>query len=140
MIGLAKQESRGPGGGARDDGLRRVPRNRQMFRAGAGVARRELCPRTGPYLRRNRRKWRRKIDADEDPRGLRNGQRGELRINGQAMQFTGSRAAEAEGIVMIHQEFNQPRRGPEHCADQDAHGRQQPPDSGECVLFAKVHV
>ena len=31
---------------------------------------------------------------------------GELRINGQAMQFTGSRAAEAEGIVMIHQEFN----------------------------------
>src|SRR4029453_11375091 len=31
---------------------------------------------------------------------------GELRINGQAVHFTGSRAAEAQGIVMIHQEFN----------------------------------
>jgi ribose transport system ATP-binding protein len=31
---------------------------------------------------------------------------GELRINGQARQFAGSRAAEAEGIVLIHQEFN----------------------------------
>jgi ribose transport system ATP-binding protein len=31
---------------------------------------------------------------------------GELHIDGQAMQFTGSRAAEAQGIVMIHQEFN----------------------------------
>ncbi|HEY5706129.1 MAG TPA: sugar ABC transporter ATP-binding protein [Terrimicrobiaceae bacterium] len=31
---------------------------------------------------------------------------GELRINGRAVQFSGSRAAEAEGIVLIHQEFN----------------------------------
>lgn len=31
---------------------------------------------------------------------------GELTINGQATHFGGSRAAEAEGIVMIHQEFN----------------------------------
>ncbi|HEY5743144.1 MAG TPA: sugar ABC transporter ATP-binding protein, partial [Terrimicrobiaceae bacterium] len=31
---------------------------------------------------------------------------GELRINGRAVQFAGSRAAEAEGIVLIHQEFN----------------------------------
>lgn len=31
---------------------------------------------------------------------------GELTINGQTMHFGGSRAAEAEGIVMIHQEFN----------------------------------
>ena len=31
---------------------------------------------------------------------------GEMRINGQAMSFSGSRAAEAEGIVLIHQEFN----------------------------------
>jgi ribose transport system ATP-binding protein len=31
---------------------------------------------------------------------------GEMRINGQPMSFSGSRAAEAEGIVLIHQEFN----------------------------------
>ena len=31
---------------------------------------------------------------------------GEMRINGQARSFAGSRAAEAEGIVLIHQEFN----------------------------------
>ena len=31
---------------------------------------------------------------------------GELRINGQAARFTGPRAAEAEGIAMMHQEFN----------------------------------
>ena len=31
---------------------------------------------------------------------------GEVRINGRAVHFTGSRAAEAEGIVLIHQEFN----------------------------------
>jgi ribose transport system ATP-binding protein len=31
---------------------------------------------------------------------------GELRINGRAVHFSGSRAAEAEGIVLIHQEFN----------------------------------
>jgi ribose transport system ATP-binding protein len=31
---------------------------------------------------------------------------GELRINGLPMRFSGSRAAEAEGIVLIHQEFN----------------------------------
>jgi ribose transport system ATP-binding protein len=31
---------------------------------------------------------------------------GELHIDGRAMQFAGSRAAEAQGIVMIHQEFN----------------------------------
>ena len=31
---------------------------------------------------------------------------GEMRINGQARSFVGSRAAEAEGIVLIHQEFN----------------------------------
>ncbi|HET7795484.1 MAG TPA: sugar ABC transporter ATP-binding protein [Rhizobacter sp.] len=31
---------------------------------------------------------------------------GELRINGQPKRFSGSRAAEAEGIVLIHQEFN----------------------------------
>ncbi|MEO7640214.1 MAG: ATP-binding cassette domain-containing protein, partial [Ramlibacter sp.] len=31
---------------------------------------------------------------------------GELQIDGQAVNFTGSRAAEAQGIVMIHQEFN----------------------------------
>jgi ribose transport system ATP-binding protein len=31
---------------------------------------------------------------------------GELRINGKPMAFAGSRAAEAEGIVLIHQEFN----------------------------------
>ena len=31
---------------------------------------------------------------------------GELRINGRPVHFLGSRAAEAEGIVLIHQEFN----------------------------------
>jgi ribose transport system ATP-binding protein len=31
---------------------------------------------------------------------------GELRINGRAVHFSGPRAAEAEGIVLIHQEFN----------------------------------
>jgi ribose transport system ATP-binding protein len=31
---------------------------------------------------------------------------GELRINGRPAHFLGSRAAEAEGIVLIHQEFN----------------------------------
>lgn len=31
---------------------------------------------------------------------------GELRINGRAAHFSNSRAAEAEGIVLIHQEFN----------------------------------
>lgn len=31
---------------------------------------------------------------------------GELHIDGRAVQFAGSRAAEAQGIVMIHQEFN----------------------------------
>src|SRR5688500_11539818 len=31
---------------------------------------------------------------------------GEVRIDGRAVQFAGSRAAEAEGIVMIHLEFN----------------------------------
>jgi ribose transport system ATP-binding protein len=31
---------------------------------------------------------------------------GEMRINGQPMSFSGSRAAEAVGIVLIHQEFN----------------------------------
>jgi ribose transport system ATP-binding protein len=31
---------------------------------------------------------------------------GELRINGRAVHFSGSRAAEGEGIVLIHQEFN----------------------------------
>jgi ribose transport system ATP-binding protein len=31
---------------------------------------------------------------------------GEMRINGQPMRFSGSRAAEAVGIVLIHQEFN----------------------------------
>ena len=31
---------------------------------------------------------------------------GELRINGHAARFTGPRAAEAEGIAMMHQEFN----------------------------------
>ena len=31
---------------------------------------------------------------------------GELHIDGKPVQFTGSRAAEAEGIVLIHQEFN----------------------------------
>ena len=31
---------------------------------------------------------------------------GELRIDGRPVQFNGSRAAEAEGIVLIHQEFN----------------------------------
>ena len=31
---------------------------------------------------------------------------GEVRINGRAVHFSGSRAAEAEGIVLIHQEFN----------------------------------
>ena len=31
---------------------------------------------------------------------------GELHIDGQPVHFTGSRAAEAEGIVLIHQEFN----------------------------------
>src|SRR5262245_53328752 len=31
---------------------------------------------------------------------------GEVRVNGHAVQFAGSRAAEAEGIVLIHQEFN----------------------------------
>ena len=31
---------------------------------------------------------------------------GEVRINGGVVHFTGSRAAEAEGIVLIHQEFN----------------------------------
>ncbi|WP_372657546.1 sugar ABC transporter ATP-binding protein [Hydrogenophaga sp.] len=31
---------------------------------------------------------------------------GELRINGQAMRFKSSRDAEAQGIVLIHQEFN----------------------------------
>jgi ribose transport system ATP-binding protein len=31
---------------------------------------------------------------------------GEVRINGQRRSFAGSRAAEAEGIVLIHQEFN----------------------------------
>lgn len=31
---------------------------------------------------------------------------GEVRIDGSAVHFTGSRAAEAQGIVMIHQEFN----------------------------------
>jgi ribose transport system ATP-binding protein len=31
---------------------------------------------------------------------------GELRINGHPVHFSGSRAAEAEGIVLIHQEFN----------------------------------
>ena len=31
---------------------------------------------------------------------------GELRINGQAARFIGPRAAEAEGIAMMHQEFN----------------------------------
>ena len=31
---------------------------------------------------------------------------GELRIDGRAVHFTGSRAAEAAGIVLIHQEFN----------------------------------
>ena len=31
---------------------------------------------------------------------------GELRIDGRAVRFEGSRAAEAEGIVLIHQEFN----------------------------------
>jgi ribose transport system ATP-binding protein len=31
---------------------------------------------------------------------------GELRINGRPVHFSGPRAAEAEGIVMIHQEFN----------------------------------
>ena len=31
---------------------------------------------------------------------------GEMRINGQSMSFSGSRAAEAQGIVLIHQEFN----------------------------------
>lgn len=31
---------------------------------------------------------------------------GELRINGEHRSFKGSRAAEAEGIVLIHQEFN----------------------------------
>ena len=31
---------------------------------------------------------------------------GEVRINGRAVHFSGSREAEAEGIVLIHQEFN----------------------------------
>ena len=31
---------------------------------------------------------------------------GEVRIDGRQVRFTGSRAAEAEGIVLIHQEFN----------------------------------
>jgi ribose transport system ATP-binding protein len=31
---------------------------------------------------------------------------GEVRINGRAVHFSNSRAAEAEGIVLIHQEFN----------------------------------
>jgi ribose transport system ATP-binding protein len=31
---------------------------------------------------------------------------GEMRINGQPVRFSGSRDAEAEGIVLIHQEFN----------------------------------
>ena len=31
---------------------------------------------------------------------------GELRVDGRAVRFDGSRAAEAEGIVLIHQEFN----------------------------------
>ena len=31
---------------------------------------------------------------------------GEVRINGRPVHFSGSRAAEAEGIVLIHQEFN----------------------------------
>ncbi|MBL0728977.1 sugar ABC transporter ATP-binding protein [Piscinibacter sp. HJYY11] len=31
---------------------------------------------------------------------------GELRINGQPMRFSGPREAEAQGIVLIHQEFN----------------------------------
>ena len=31
---------------------------------------------------------------------------GELRVNGKPCHFSGSRAAEAEGIVLIHQEFN----------------------------------
>ncbi len=31
---------------------------------------------------------------------------GELQVNGRAMRFDGPRAAEAEGIVLIHQEFN----------------------------------
>jgi len=31
---------------------------------------------------------------------------GELRVNGRAVHFDGPRAAEAEGIVLIHQEFN----------------------------------
>ncbi|HEV7912329.1 MAG TPA: sugar ABC transporter ATP-binding protein [Albitalea sp.] len=31
---------------------------------------------------------------------------GELRVAGRPVQFSGSRAAEAEGIVLIHQEFN----------------------------------
>ncbi len=31
---------------------------------------------------------------------------GEVRIDGRAVRFSGSRAAEAEGIVLIHQEFN----------------------------------
>jgi len=31
---------------------------------------------------------------------------GEVRINGQPVRFSGSREAEAEGIVLIHQEFN----------------------------------
>jgi ribose transport system ATP-binding protein len=31
---------------------------------------------------------------------------GELRVNGRPVHFNGSRAAEAEGIVLIHQEFN----------------------------------
>ncbi|HEX6706829.1 MAG TPA: sugar ABC transporter ATP-binding protein [Albitalea sp.] len=31
---------------------------------------------------------------------------GELRVDGRPVHFTGSRAAEAEGIVLIHQEFN----------------------------------
>jgi ribose transport system ATP-binding protein len=31
---------------------------------------------------------------------------GEVRVNGRAVHFSGSREAEAEGIVLIHQEFN----------------------------------
>src|SRR6188768_1131428 len=31
---------------------------------------------------------------------------GELRINGQPLRFSGPREAEAQGIVLIHQEFN----------------------------------
>jgi ribose transport system ATP-binding protein len=64
----------------------------------------ELPP--GTHHRPARRERSGQVDADEDRLGYEAPTEGGVELNGRAARLVGPRAAEAEGIVLIHQEFN----------------------------------